>query len=69
MADRKRIHGKEGQRVPEMTPEFIESVSERYIELYEHITGHKFHKADETDLADRIKTNVEACLISIRKDF
>lgn len=61
--------GKEGQTVPEMTPEFIKSVSERYIELYEHITGKKFHKADETDLPARIKTNVEACLISLRKDF
>lgn len=61
--------GKEGQQVPDMTPEFVESVSERYIELYEHITGKKFHKADETDLADRIKTNVEVCLISLRKDF
>lgn len=61
--------GREGQKMPEMTPEFIKSVSERYIELFEHITGMKFHKADETDLADRIKTNVEACLISLRKDF
>lgn len=61
--------GKEGQKVPEMTPEFVESVSERYIELYEHVTGKKFHKADETDLADRIKTNVEACLLSIKRNF
>lgn len=61
--------GKEGQKVPEMTPEFIKSVSERYIELYEHVTGQKFVKADETNLADRIKTNVEACLISLKKDF
>ena len=61
--------GKEGQKMPEMTPEFIENVSERYIELYEHVTGMKFHKADETDLAERIKTNVEACLISLKKDF
>ena len=61
--------GREGEVVPEMTPEFIESVSERYIELYEHVTGKKFHKADESDLADRIKTNVEACLISLKKDF
>ena len=61
--------GQAGQKVPEMTPEFIKSVSDRYIELYEHITGKKFHKADETDLADRIKTNVEACLISLRIDF
>ncbi|MDE6296707.1 MAG: phosphoribosylaminoimidazolesuccinocarboxamide synthase, partial [Muribaculaceae bacterium] len=39
--------GKEGQTVPEMTPEFCESVSQRYIELYEHITGKKFVKANE----------------------
>lgn len=61
--------GREGQIVPEMTPEFVRSVSERYIELYEHITGQKFIKADESNLADRIKTNVEACLISLKKDF
>ena len=61
--------GKEGQKVPKMTPEFINSVSERYIELFEHITGQKFVKADESNLADRIKTNVEACLISLKANF
>ena len=50
--------GREGQQVPEMTDEFCESVSERYIELYEHITGRKFVKADETNLTDRINKNV-----------
>lgn len=50
--------GKEGQTMPEMTPEFINSVSERYIELYEHVTGKKFVKADDTDLAERIDNNV-----------
>jgi len=54
--------GKEGQKVPEMTPEFCESVSQRYIELYEHITGKKFVKADETDLASRIEKNVSEYL-------
>lgn len=54
--------GKEGQTVPEMTDEFVESVSERYIELYEHITGQKFVKAPEADLTDRIATNVLDCL-------
>ena len=39
--------GKEGQQVPEMTDDFINSVSERYIELYEHVTGRPFEKADE----------------------
>ena len=47
--------GREGQTVPEMTPE-------RYIELYEHVTGRKFVKADETDLAARIDANVREWL-------
>ena len=54
--------GKEGQQVPEMTDAFCEEVSERYIELYEHITGKKFEKAPEAHLADRIATNVLDCL-------
>lgn len=54
--------GKAGQAVPEMTPEFCESVSQRYIELYEHITGERFVKADEADLSDRIAKNVLDCL-------
>ena len=61
--------GKEGQKVPEMTPEFIQSVSDRYIELYEHVTGMKFHKADETNLADRIKTNVEGAILSLERNL
>ena len=54
--------GKEGQKVPEMTDAFCEEVSERYIELYEHITGLKFVKAPEEHLADRIAKNVLDCL-------
>ncbi|MDE6410203.1 MAG: phosphoribosylaminoimidazolesuccinocarboxamide synthase [Muribaculaceae bacterium] len=54
--------GKEGQTVPEMTPEFCDSVSQRYIELYEHITGKKFVKADEDDLSKRIENNVTSYL-------
>ena len=54
--------GKPGQKVPEMTPAVCESISDRYIELYEHITGRKFVKAPETDLADRIARNVLDCL-------
>lgn len=57
--------GKAGQQVPEMTDEFIRSVSERYIELYEHVTGQKFVPADETDLSDRIAKNVLDCLTNI----
>ena len=40
------FQGKEGQQVPEMTPEIVNSISERYMELFEHITGEKFVKAD-----------------------
>ena len=54
--------GKEGQQVPEMTPEYCEEVSKRYIELYEHITGSKFVPADETDLTERIRKNVSEAL-------
>lgn len=57
--------GKEGQTVPEMTPEFCREVSERYIELYEHITGRKFCRADESDLTRRIEINVLDCLVRI----
>lgn len=57
--------GKSGQKVPEMTPEFIESVSDRYIELYEHITGEKFVKADDENIADRIVKNVLDCLTQL----
>ena len=48
-----------GQTVPEMTDEFVNSISDRYIELYEHIVGEKFVKADNTeDIAARIERNV-----------
>lgn len=50
--------GKAGQQVPEMTDEYVESVSERYIELYEHIVGEKFVKHESDDLAARIEKNV-----------
>lgn len=58
--------GKEGQTVPEMPPEFCNEVSERYIELYEHITGRKFEKAPEEHLAERIESNVLSCLNMLR---
>lgn len=56
--------GKPGQQAPEMTDAYCDSVSERYIELYEHITGEPFVKTDETDLAERIRKNVENYLAS-----
>ena len=54
--------GKEGQTVPEMTPEFCEEVSQRYIELYEHITGLKFKPAPSDNLEARIEKNLLDCL-------
>ena len=54
-----------GQQMPEITDEYAESVSERYIELYEHITGEKFDKAGTTDdIAARIEKNVSEYLKS-----
>ena len=52
------FQGKEGQQVAEMTDEIVTSISERYIELYEHITGEKFVKEDTSNIAERIEKNV-----------
>jgi len=50
--------GKEGQKVPEMTDEYCLSVAERYIELYEHVTGEKFVRTEQDHLAQRIEKNI-----------
>lgn len=52
------FQGQEGQQIPEMTDAYIESVSERYIELYENILGEKFVKADIDNIDKRIDKNV-----------
>jgi phosphoribosylaminoimidazole-succinocarboxamide synthase len=52
------FQGKEGQNVPDMPDAFVEEVSERYIELYESITGEKFVKADTSRIEDRILKNI-----------
>ncbi|MBF4519418.1 phosphoribosylaminoimidazolesuccinocarboxamide synthase [Flavobacterium sp. ANB] len=52
------FQGLEGQQIPEMTDAYIESVSERYIELYENILGEKFVKADIANIDQRIDKNV-----------
>jgi phosphoribosylaminoimidazole-succinocarboxamide synthase len=52
------FQGQEGQKIPEMTDEYIETISERYIELYENILGEKFIKADVSNIYDRIEKNV-----------
>ena len=56
------FQGKEGQQVPEMSDDFVNSVSNRYIELFENITGDKFIKPDMENIKDRIKVNVENAL-------
>ncbi len=58
------FQGLEGQKVPVMSDEYITTVSERYIELYENITGEKFVKADISDIQSRIEKNVLAYLKS-----
>lgn len=57
--------GKEGQQVPEMTDEYCETVSQRYIELYEDITGKKFVPCADEDLAARIEKNVSEYLTTL----
>ncbi|MCW3070650.1 MAG: phosphoribosylaminoimidazolesuccinocarboxamide synthase [Bacteroidetes bacterium] len=52
------FQGKDGQQVPEMTPEVVSSVSERYIELYENIVGEKFVKADASNVLERVEKNI-----------
>lgn len=56
------FQGKEGQSIPEMSDEYIETVSARYIELYENILGEPFVKADINDINTRIEKNVLAFL-------
>ncbi|MGC8803811.1 MAG: phosphoribosylaminoimidazolesuccinocarboxamide synthase, partial [Bacteroidales bacterium] len=52
------FQGKEGQQVPEMTDEFVYQISERYIELYENITGEKFQRYSTANLSERIEQNI-----------
>ena len=56
------FQGRTGEKVPEMTPEKVREISDRYIELYEHITGRKFVKADTEDPLRRIERNVNGYL-------
>ncbi len=56
------FQGKAGQKVPEMTDAFVQTVSERYIELFEQITGKTFVPADNTNIEERIFNNVEKYL-------
>ena len=52
------FQGKDGQEIPHMSEEYINSVSDRYIELYEHILGEKFVKADISNVSERLEKNI-----------
>lgn len=56
------FQGKTGQQIPEMTPEKVKEISDRYIELYENITGEEFVKAPTSEIVSRIEKNVKAYL-------
>ncbi len=56
------FQGKEGQQVPEMTPEIVKGISDRYMELYEAVTGETFCREEHDDLTERIEKNVNAYL-------
>ena len=55
------FQGKEGQHIPEMTPEVVNSISDRYLELYKNITGKNLEKSDK-DIEDRLLNNIETNL-------
>ena len=59
------FQGKEGQDVPEMTPAIVAGISERYIELFENITGESFQKANVDNVTARIEKNISEYLKSI----
>ena len=59
------FQGKEGQNVPEMTEEIVKSISERYIELYEHITGEKFQYPEQGDVLKRVEENVSEAIANL----
>ena len=56
------FQGQSGQQVPEMTDAVIEGITNRYIELYEHITGEPFQPAESEDIEKRIEQNIKQCL-------
>ena len=56
------FQGKTGQQVPFMSDEYAESVSERYIELYEGITGEKFIRSDASAVLQRVESNIRKFL-------
>lgn len=60
------FQGKAGQKVPEMTDEVVRGITDRYVELYEHITGEKFKPCEDGDVLARIKTNIDTFLSKLK---
>ncbi len=58
------FNGGQGQKVPEMTPEIVSNISARYIELYEHVMGEKFVKAERS--VEQMEASIAACLASLK---
>jgi phosphoribosylaminoimidazole-succinocarboxamide synthase len=59
------FQGKDGQQVPEMTPDIVQSISDRYIELYEQITGEAFVKPDITNVVNRVESSINKALAAL----
>lgn len=59
------FQGKEDQVIPQMSPEFVKSVSDRYIELYEHITGDKFIRQENSNPTKRVEINIKEALVRL----
>ncbi len=60
------FQGRDGDKLPEMSDDFIDEISARYIELYESITGDTFVKADVSSVISRIEKNVVTYLSSLK---
>ena len=58
------FQGQEGQKVPEMTPTVVSGITDRYIELYDHITGDRFEKTEYSEAT--IEANIKACLDNLK---
>lgn len=63
------FQGKDGEQVPEMTDEVVQSISERYIELYEHIIGEKFIPAPNSDVLQRIEDSILNSIKQLERSF
>jgi phosphoribosylaminoimidazole-succinocarboxamide synthase len=59
------FQGKDGQQMPFMPDDFVQTVSQRYIELYEKVTGMKFEGTASDDIQERVRANVERYLASL----